>query len=289
MPLMAQVMNTRDPERMIPTAHLFRPLGGELVQLLRTLSDEAWLRPTSADAWRVRDVAAHLLDVDLRRLSSSRDGHLPPAPSGPLDVPGALVSYLNELNADWVRVANRISPRVLVEHLELACAAVADHMETLDPWAEATFPVAWAGEDSSPMWLDMGRELTERWHHQDQIREAVGAASLEGEEWLLPVLEISLFALPFSYRNVAAAPGTRLRLRVTGAVRSEWLLSRTGQGWQVERGAADEVHCTVTVDALQFARLLMHRLTPAAAERALHVDGDAGLAAPLLRTRAVMV
>ena len=46
---------------------------------------------------------------------------------------------------------------------------------SLDPHAPALFNVAWAGEQTSPNWFDIGREYTERWHHQQQIREAVGA------------------------------------------------------------------------------------------------------------------
>jgi hypothetical protein len=53
----------------ILTAHLFRPLSSELGRLLRGLEPGDWARPTSAAAWSVRDVAAHLLDIELRRIS----------------------------------------------------------------------------------------------------------------------------------------------------------------------------------------------------------------------------
>src|SRR5213082_3892646 len=54
---------------VIDTRHLFAPLHAELMSLLRGLSAEDWEKPTVAKAWRVRDVAAHLLDTQLRRLS----------------------------------------------------------------------------------------------------------------------------------------------------------------------------------------------------------------------------
>ena len=45
------------------TAHLFPPLHAKLIELLRSLDDDEWQLQTVAPAWRVRDVAAHLLDT----------------------------------------------------------------------------------------------------------------------------------------------------------------------------------------------------------------------------------
>jgi hypothetical protein len=68
-----------EPLTPVDTRELFAPLHAELIGLLRGLSDADWERPTVAGAWRVRDVAAHLLDGDLRKLSAGRDGHqMPP-------------------------------------------------------------------------------------------------------------------------------------------------------------------------------------------------------------------
>src|SRR5688572_25589132 len=57
----------------IHTAPLFPAIHAELIGLLRGLDEEDWERPTLARAWRVRDVVAHLLDGDLRKLSGGRD------------------------------------------------------------------------------------------------------------------------------------------------------------------------------------------------------------------------
>jgi len=46
----------------LDTAPLFPDLHAELLALLRALELEDWERPAVAGAWRVRDVAAHLLD-----------------------------------------------------------------------------------------------------------------------------------------------------------------------------------------------------------------------------------
>ena len=59
----------------LDTRPLFAPLHLELIELLRGLGGADWTRPTVAGSWRVRDVVAHLLDVQARDVSMLRDGH----------------------------------------------------------------------------------------------------------------------------------------------------------------------------------------------------------------------
>src|SRR6266851_4585015 len=156
----------------IETVTLFPPLHEELMRLLRNLSPEDWQRPTVCTGWMVRDIAAHLLDGDLRRLSFTRDGVFPPPPPAPIQSHQDLVGFLNGLNAEWVRAARRMSPRVLVDLLELTGPQVSAYFASLHPDGEAAFSVGWAGEPVSANWFDTAREYTERWHHQQQIRDA---------------------------------------------------------------------------------------------------------------------
>jgi uncharacterized protein (TIGR03083 family) len=279
------------------TAHLFGELHARLIELLRALPPQAWDAPTSAGAWRVRDVVAHMLDGDLRRIGVDRDGHTPPPPAGPMAGYAGLVTWLNALNAEWVAAARRISPRMLIELLEVTGPEVAGIMASHDPAAEATFPVAWAGHEASPMWLDIGREFTERWHHQDQIRAATGATPLVAPDLLHPVIAVSLHALPAAYAQVRPGPGTRIEIVVTGAAGGSWTLVQGEAAWLLEGGAdgalmtgvGDGAACRITAPDLITARLLLHRLRPAEAAAQVRVDGDAVLAAPLLGARAVMV
>lgn len=272
----------------IPTAHLFRPLAAELVALLRSLAPEQWSRPTSAGAWEVRDVVAHLVDGDLRRISAERDAHLPPSPPEGFRGYHDLVEYLDRLNAQWVRAARRLSPPLLIELLELGAEHIARLVENAPPHAPALYPVAWAGDGDVPLWLDHGREYTERWHHQDQVREAVGAPPLAAKSWLRPVLEISLLALPHGYARVAARAGTSIALHVHGEAGGEWSLVRVAGAWRLEAGARADAACRVRAGDYDLARLLLHRLRDEQ-QAILEVEGDAALAEPLRRTRAVMV
>src|SRR5258705_27179 len=132
--------------------------------------------------------APHLLDTQLRRLSGQRDGHRV-APDRPL------VEFINHLNATWVDTARRFSPRVIVDLLDVTGRTFAAFIETLPLHERAHFPVSWAGEDESQNWMDIGREYTEGWHHQMQIRDAVGAPLLLDAKWLTPLLSLSVRAI----------------------------------------------------------------------------------------------
>jgi uncharacterized protein (TIGR03083 family) len=277
-----------EPLTPIYTAPLFPPLHQELLALLRGLAPADWERPTVAGSWRVRDVAAHLLDVDLRKLSVQRDGHLAP-PEEPTDGYGALVRFLNRLNGDWVAAARRLSPRVLVDLLAVTGPAVSALVAELPPHEPAIFSVAWAGESQSENWFDVGRDYTERWHHQMQIRDAVDAPLLLERRWLHPLLDLSVRALPRTYESVMAAEGTAIVFEVSGVEGEAWSLVRSAGGWSVYRGAAPEPAAVVRADPDASWRLLYNALTPETAANRVDVEGDAALAAPLLSTRSVMV
>jgi hypothetical protein len=272
---------------MIDTVPLFRPLLGELLTLLRGLSDADWTRATVAGEWRVRDVAAHLLDGDLRRLAASRDGHrLAIAPPRTEAEVSALV---NGLNAQGVTYAQRLSPRLIVDLLEITGGWVADLFASLPPDGPATFAVSWAGEQASRNWMDIGRDYTERWHHQMQIRDAAGAPPLLLEpRWMMPLLDISAHALPHAYRDVAAPPSTAVTLQVTGATAGAWSIVRAADGWTLARDA-QRPQALVAADADDAWRLLYNALTPAQIVERVRVEGDLALAAPLLRARAVVL
>lgn len=277
-----------EPLGRVDAAPLLRPLLAELLALLRGLPPEDWARPTVAGAWRVRDVAAHLLDGDLRRVAVSRDGHLPSAGPPPRD-DRELAALVNGLNAQGVAFAARLSPRLLVDLLEVAGGWAAETLEALAPEGPAVFPVSWAGETASANWMDVGREYTERWHHQQQIRDAVGAPRLLAPRWLTPLLELSARALPVAFRGTEAPAGAAVTLAVHGETAGAWTVVREADGWAVRRGrpAAPDAEAAVAADDAW--RLLFHALPPAEAARRVRLRGDARLAAPLLRARSVIV
>jgi Mycothiol maleylpyruvate isomerase N-terminal domain len=167
-------------------AHLLRKVDTQLIHLLQPLTVDEWGLQTIAPRWKVREVAAHLLDTVLRKLSLVRDAWFveDANPKSPQDV----IALVNRLNGEGVAVFRRLSPPILIQLMTTACEQSANFHESLDPFAQATFNVSWAGEETSLNWFDPARELTERWHHQQQIRLATHRPGIMTPELYHPVL-----------------------------------------------------------------------------------------------------
>jgi hypothetical protein len=257
------------------------------VALLRDLDDENWAKPTVAGPWRVRDVVAHLLDGDLRKLSGGRDGHQVTARS--VSSFAGIVDLINELNAGGVKYVERLSPRLMTDLLEVTGAWVSTYVAELPAHAPSHIAVAWAGEERSENWLDTGREYTERWHHQMQIRAAVGAPKLLERRWLHPVLDLSVRAFRPAYRETAASIGTTVVFQVNADEEHAWSVVRMASGWDVMRGRAADAAATLTTDADSSWKLLFNALSSDSARARVAITGDHKLTEPMLRSRAVMV
>src|ERR1700761_2843449 len=236
-----------DAVKPIDTIALFPKLHGHLISLLRGLSVEDWQRPTICKGWSVKDITAHLADVDLRMITLYRDDYFPPnAPV--IDSYQSLVNYLNKLNNDWVNAARRLSPAILIDWLQETGPQVYNLFEKLPPFENAVFSVAWAGEETSPNWFHIARQYTEVWHHQQQIRLAVGdTVPLMTAELYYPLLDTFVRAMPHTYRNTDAKEGALIKLTITGS--GNWYLYKTLNGWQLFTNAGDSLADTViTID-----------------------------------------
>lgn len=277
------------PSPIVDTRSFFRPVSSALVTVLRGLQAADWERATLAGRWTVRDVTAHLVDVTLRRVSFQRDRLVPPPPPFPIQSERDFVRFINGLNHEWVSVTRRFSPQVLTELFELASADLARFVESQSLDALSLFGVSWAGEQSSEGWFDIGREFTELWHHQMQIRLAVGARPLEDPGYLKAILDLSLRALPHAYRDVRAKDGTTLVLQVDGPAGGIWTIRRDGQAWTLWSGRSERPDAEVRLSVDAAWRLLYNALPETAASAAITIEGDATLAAPILRARSIVI
>jgi uncharacterized protein (TIGR03083 family) len=281
------------------TAHLFPTLDAQLIDLLRRLTPDDWERRTIAPGWNIKGVAAHLLDTQLRKLSFGRDGYTPPPVASDRD----LVSFIDRLNAEGVTVYRRLSPSVLIAWMEQTSREAASYYASLDPFAPAPFAVSWAGESASANWFDVARELTERWHHQQQIRLALGepadtsqspsanaARSLRAmltPELYHPVLDCFMRALPFHYRSMSAPPGTAIRIHVSGDCGGDWHLYRDDT-WILVSEPVDTIVATATIPQDIAWRIFTKGIAREHAREHLRVTGEAVLGNHVLNMLAIV-
>lgn len=259
----------------------------ELLKLLRILGPEDWEKQTVAPLWKVKDVAAHLLDGAVRGIALSRDqffGDPPPEINAYRD----LIDYLDRLNADWVKAMRRISPLMLISFIEIANRAYLEHLKTLDPFGEAIFSVSWAGEESSANWFHIAREYTEKWHHQQQIRLAVGrAALLLQEEFYGPLMDTFMRALPYHYRQINAIDGTVIRFSVEGLSQT-WYLWQSAGKWNLLNQCDFQPTSTVILDKGVAWRIFTKGISRTKAEKHIQIEGDQSLGVKVLEMVLIM-
>ncbi|HVH09935.1 MAG TPA: maleylpyruvate isomerase family mycothiol-dependent enzyme [Gemmatimonadales bacterium] len=263
----------------------FAPLRGELGALLAGLGAGDWERPTAAGQWSVKDVAAHLLGGDVGILSRRRDGVR--GPGAPVRTHADLVRLVDRLNAEWVVAMRRASPRLLVELLAVTGPAVEAYFASLDPTAMGE-PVSWAGPDPAPVWFDLAREFTERWHHQQQIRDATGRPPLYEPYYLSPVLDTFVRALPHGFRTVRAAEDTTVRFEISGKAGGVWFVVRGARVWELVLDAPREPVADVVVSEDVAWRMFTKGVDRQRARRAAAVRGAVEFADPIFATVAVI-
>ena len=266
-------------------ADLFPEILNSLLALLRGLEPAEWERPTAAADWTVKDVAVHLLGDDVGILSRRRDRYREPSPS--LETWDELVAWLNARNEEWVRVNRRISPPLLCDLLQVTGEQASAFFRSLDPFVLGG-AVSWAGPDPAPVWLDMAREFTERWHHQQHIRDAVGRPGLTEARHLGPVLATFVHALPRTFASVRAQEGTCATLRIVGPAGGAWTVVREGERWLLYRGVPPRPDAVVELPEDAAWRLFTKGLTPENARGRAVLRGESVLGGKLLETISII-
>lgn len=276
----------------ILVANLFPELSGHLLALLRSLTAAEWQLPTVSSQRKVKDIASHLLDGSLRRLSMQRDGYRPddgrsqPQPSEPL------LAFLNRLNEEWETATRRLSPKVVTDLVEGADSQMVEFFQSLDPHGPAIFPVAWAGEEQSENWMDIARDYTEKWHHTQQIFEATGRPStIMTKRLAYPCFDIFMRALPFTFHNVPAPLGSAVTMEVTGEAGGQWHVVRNENQWVQTTENIQMPRATVTMDQDTFWKVATKRRSPDAFLKqfpSIQVIGDSKLGLRALDMVSVM-
>jgi hypothetical protein len=185
-----------------------------------------------------------------------------------------------------VEASRQIPPTLLPDLLLASGRRLDDSLADVDMEAQGV-PVAWIGSGPPPIWVDVAREYTDRWVHHQQIRDAVGLPGLKGREWMHPVLQTFMLALPRAYEGVPALDGTTVRIVVSGPSGGRWSLRRDGPRWRlVETSASASAELRLPEDLAW--RLFVRMVSPADAIPRIERRGSRELTEPACRAVAVM-
>lgn len=270
----------------IDVVHLLPVLDKKLNELLISLSPQDWQKKTIAKLWTVKDVVAHLLDGNIRTLSILRDEYTGEQSS--INSNQDLIDFLNKLNADWVQSMKRVSPQMLIVLHRATGELFCNYFKTINPFEISKFAVDWAGESESKNWMEIAREYTEKWLHQQQIRDAVNKPALLTRELFYPFINIFMLALPHTYRHVTAENGTVVKITVTSEIGGSWYLQRMEEKWVLTNDCSNNATTEIIIDPETSWKLFSKSLRPTQIINNVTILGDQKLGEIALSMVAVM-
>jgi hypothetical protein len=195
---------------------------------------------------------------------------------------------LHRSNQEFVDVARHWSPRVLMDllgHLgpqqdRLWAATDLDQLGEAVSWAAPGLP--------APAWLDIARDYTEYWVHQQQIRDAVGRPGADSEQLMAPVIDTFQRAVPHTLRDLYPADGTCVQIQVTGTGGGTWTAQRRDAIWTIDRGPAAQSAALVELSSDCFWRVATRGMTVETAREQALISGDQTLGAAVLNLVAIV-
>lgn len=280
------IQNRVDNLPIIEVLSLFPGINKNLITLLKSLNEDEWAKPTVLPGRTVKDLASHMLDTSLRRLSMCRDNYLVDTPN--IKSYDDLVNYIQALNKTWIDATKRLSPDIIISLLEFSEPQMCEYLKTLNPKDKAAFSVAWAGESESQNWFDIAREYTEKWHHQMQIRLAVNRPGINSREFFYPAIDTFMRGLPHVYRNTEAALGCGIEIHIKGEGGGFWFLEKAETQWQLIKQLKKEPEAKIEMTDDIAWRLFMDSISRDIAVKSIVILGNRVLGEVILNTRTVM-
>ena len=217
----------------------------QLLELLDGFRGDDWRRPTVHKDRNVKDLTAHLLHGSIRRVSAMRDGYRSPTARS-FSTHKDLTQFIQEDNRAFMNAMSGVSPEILCELIRYYDPELMNLFKALEPDALG-LGVVWAGEWQSPNWFDIAREYTEKWHHQQQLRDATDRPGLCENGFMVPVLETFARGLPYAYRGLEVPVGTTISISTGTPV--SWTLKRAEGAWRLWSGLDPNPEALITADA----------------------------------------
>jgi hypothetical protein len=153
---------------------------------------------------------------------------------------------------------------------------VQDDFESRDPYALGE-RVSWVGPGAAPTWLNIAQEYTERWHHQQHMREALARPGFMEERFLRPALDTFMRGLPHTYRDVRAPEDTVIQVTISGDSGGAWLLVREQNKWSHYIGSATRPSAAAVIPQEIAWRLFTKWATKEEALRTSEIQGERSL------------
>lgn len=272
-------MTRPEPEIVLP---LFPSERRALLELLSSLTENEWAAPTICTGWSVKDVSYHLLGNDIGILKN-RDDSLHDSDMAWED----LVAFINRQNLLWVEAGRRISMPLLIDFLHLTGEQTVEYFNTRDLYSLGR-AVSWAGPEPAPIWLDIAREYTERWVHQQHIRDALNIPGLIEPAFLSPVINTFVRALPHTFKDVQAEEGTCIQLVISGSASSEWFIVKSDNKWELFKSTPVSPDSTITLDQDTAWRLFTKGISKEKGLERCDLFGDSQLGLQVLNTVSII-
>lgn len=227
--------------------------GDGLEDLLGSLSEESWARPSACRGWTISDVVLHLAQTEEAVVATLT--------GGTFDVPaGVAGNNVDEIMAAWVETQRGAPASEVLGRWATARRSALDALGEADPGR----PVAWAAAPLKPRTLATTR-LSEHWIHAQDIAEPLQADYPDSDR-LWHIARLAHRTVPYSYARAGRddPPSVRLELASPG-----------GQRWTFGDADAD---VTVRGTASAFCRVAGRRLAPEEAG----LEGEGARVAELL-------
>jgi uncharacterized protein (TIGR03084 family) len=233
-------------------AELVRDLEAEQLELqsvVAAIDADAWLAPTPAWGWDVRDTISHLADTDEMAIDTVQGGPYAINDLSARAASGADVTYRGVLKG------RRLAPSEVASWWTRTSAAERAVLGALAPDAR----VPWGIGMRTPSLVTA--RLMETWAHGLDVRAAVDVAPVDTDR-LAHIAWLATRALPYAF-SVAGKPPPAEPLRVE-------LTLPSGTPWM---SGPENAAARITGSAGEYCRVFVHRLSPA--DTNLVIEGDA--------------
>lgn len=257
-----------------PYVQAWRGTTRDILDLLPTLSDDDWSRPTDCPGWSVHDVAAHL--AHLESVLAAHDTSVPVGTGGG----GTPSSDYTQTGVD--ARADR-APAELIDELSRAVdSRVAELADLPDPSAKP---------DATPGGVDWTWEVLLRnraidvWVHEQDIRRAVDRPGSLGSGGAMVTTHAFAAGMPFVLgKRVAPPTGTSVVWSITGEVPLE-VGAVIGDDGRAASHVPDDPTTTLTLTNEAFTVLAAGRRTRGRVE--VEITGDRQLGEAVLDAMAI--